>query len=146
MSSNIQAFLNRMIRSQNLKHFADVLEGLDFPFVLEIEARRYVISSRRQALAALTRRGAVLPNWASMRTLCQVKAIEPPRQGRFRVGAELRSVDAQGRTVRRSYALYYLHQHDGSYRIEMMQLTRKYLPRWPARPVVMRDLSPAVFA
>jgi hypothetical protein len=146
MSSNIQAFLNRMMRSQNVKHFADVVEGLDFPFMLEIEARRFVISSRRQALAALSRRGTVPPDWASMRTLCQVKAIEPPRQGRFRVGAELRSVDAQGRTVRRWHALYYLHQQDGSYRIEMMQLSRRHQLRWQARPVVARDLSPAVFA
>jgi hypothetical protein len=146
VSSNIQAFLNRMIRSQNVKHFADVVEGMDFPFMLEIEARRYVIQSRRQALVALTRRGTVLPDWTTMRTLCQVKAIEPPRQGRFRVVAELRSVDALGRIVRRSYALYYLHQHDGSYRIEMMQLSRKHLLRWPVRPVSARDLSPAMFA
>lgn len=106
----------------------ELLDSYVFPLPIFLPAERLLISGPQEArvLFALMRQALVQDRIVALRP--EVKAVELPRAGRFRVWVNWHELPAQGGVPRSSSAIYFCRVTSLGPRIEMVNYTQVSMP------------------
>jgi hypothetical protein len=136
MYAEAQAFLDRTAAFLNAADHRGLVAAFDFPLALHVEGSLVVYVNAAAMIEGLQRFRQLLAQDGLVTMLPRLRAVEIPRQGRFRIWAHWEHFDAQGRQRSRSDYLYHCHQGRGRITVEMVQVTRAATRRLvPAQPV-----------